>query len=573
MESALLSEPELQSILQAERERLLKQAGLQNAPTEHFKRPVERDFLRKDREKTTILFGGFTWKHEKLIKGALTSLGYRSDYIPTPNVAGFQAGKKYGNNGQCNPTYFTVGNLVNFLQGLEAKGLTKSQICNDFVFVTAGACGPCRFGMYEAEYRLALRNSGFGDFRVMLFQQKNGIQLGQEAGFEMNTDFFMGLASSLLLGDLLNELAYTIRPFEVRPGQTDEVLSRAMDHMYEVMQRHKVFKLSNDQIKKRLGKRGEILETLGKFGKHLFSEHYVKGLRQAAALFDEIECDYTRVKPVVKITGEFWAQTTEGDGNFNMFNFLEREGAQVLVEPIATWLGYMLNQGLTLAGDKRRLAADGRRLSWRREPLQTLKAETAFLKKKTYLGIANALFYREYERLRGATGGRVHALADQKELLNLAHPYYHSRSAGGEGHLEVGKNIYYHIHNLAHMALSLKPFGCMPSTQSDGAQAKVVSDYPDMIFLPLETSGEGEINAHSRTQMALGEAKSKAKKEMETVLAGIHDRTGLHMDDLRAYIAHHPELKAARLHIPHHKGVTGTAANYLLYVSELAKAA
>ena len=34
-----------------------------------------------------------------------------------------------------------------------------------------------------------------------------------------------------------------------------------------------------------------------------------------------------------------------------------------------------------------------------------------------------------------------------------------------------------------------------------------------MIYLPIETSGEGEINAHSRVQMALGEAKTKAKRE------------------------------------------------------------
>ena len=51
---------------------------------------------------------------------------------------------------------------------------------------------------------------------------------------------------------------------------------------------------------------------------------------------DAIEIDRMRVRPIVKITGEFWAQTTEGDGKFNMFRFLEREGAQVLVEPIAT---------------------------------------------------------------------------------------------------------------------------------------------------------------------------------------------------------------------------------------------
>ena len=38
-----------------------------------------------------------------------------------------------------------------------------------------------------------------------------------------------------------------------------------------------------------------------------------------------------------------------------------------------------------------------------------------------------------------------------------------------------------------------------------------------MIFLPIETSGEGEVNAHSRVQMALGEAKAKAKLEFAAV--------------------------------------------------------
>ena len=128
------------------------------------------------------------------------------------------------------------------------------------------------------------------------------------------------------------------------------------------------------------------------------------------------------------------------------------------------------------------------------------------------------IFAREYHRIVDALGGTAHRLVDQYELQRLGHPYYNSRAGGGEGHLEVAKNIYYTNKELAHMVLSLKPFGCMPSTQSDGAQSAVVSHYKDMIFLPIETSGEGEINAHSRVQMALGEAKAKAKLEFREVL-------------------------------------------------------
>jgi len=37
------------------------------------------------------------------------------------------------------------------------KKASAQDILDNFVFFTAGSCGPCRFGMYEAEYRFALR--------------------------------------------------------------------------------------------------------------------------------------------------------------------------------------------------------------------------------------------------------------------------------------------------------------------------------------------------------------------------------------------------------------------------------
>jgi hypothetical protein len=146
----------------------------------------------------------------------------------------------------------------------------------------------------------------------------------------------------------------------------------------------------------------------------------------------------------------------------------------------------------------------------------------------------------------------------------MAHPFYNQFARGGEGHLEVGKNVYYTVHKLCHMVLALKPFGCMPSSQSDGVQSAVINKFKDMIFLPIETSGEGEVNAHSRVQMALGEAKVKAKGEFEQCLKS----TGKSLQDIRAYIDEHPELKRPFYHVPHREGVAGTAAQFILHVSD-----
>src|SRR5437667_2936719 len=196
--------------LMAERDRLRRDAGLSDV--KHFQRPQERAFLAHERDQVTILFGGLTWKHESLIRAVFQGNRYRCETLPVPDVAAFQLGKEYGNNGQCNPTYFTVGNLVQFLQSLEAQGLSRQEIIDKYVFFTAGSCGPCRLGMYEADYRYALQNAGFDGFRVLLFQQSGGLsQSDAEAGLELNLDFFLGILNALNCGDVLNEVAYHLR--------------------------------------------------------------------------------------------------------------------------------------------------------------------------------------------------------------------------------------------------------------------------------------------------------------------------------------------------------------------------
>lgn len=552
-------------LLIEERKRLEEEYGMNSKKIDHFKRPFEKAFAKDQRDETTILFGGLTWKHEKLIKGALEGLGYKTNYIPTPNKKAFQLGKEYGNNGQCNPTYFTVGNLVQYLQELENKGESRQDIIDKYVFFTAGACGPCRFGMYEAEYRLALRNSGFEGFRVLLFQQTAGLsQEEAQAGLEMNLDFFLGIINAMMLGDIINEIGYHIRPYEVNEGETNKVMKEVIDLFYDKLKNKKYFDFNS-----RLGKIIQKLpasEYVTKFIDQILGDYYLEAAENAKVKFNSIKVDRTRMKPIVKITGEFWAQTTEGDGNFNMFPFLEREGAQVLVEPIATWIMYMLHQAKSVNEDQKGMNIY-KDLDSKLSAKEKIKLMKEYNSSKAILILAEKIFEREYNRYRKTFGDLPHELIKQDVLKKLAHDFYHSRVEGGEGHLEVGKSIYYTVNDLCHMILSLKPFGCMPSTQSDGVQSAVSSHYKEMIFLPIETSGEGDVNAHSRVQMALGEAKAKAKQEYKECL----DKTGYSIEEIKAYIDSHEELQKPFYHVSHRKGISGVAANFILDVAELMK--
>ena len=561
-------EREIEHRVAAERRRLEAAAARRTAPR-HFHRPIERPFTAAERNLVTILFGGLTWKHEWLIRAAFESAGYKVELLPTPDVAGFQLGKEFGNNGQCNPTYFMTGHLIKYLQGLEAKGVSRQEIVDKYVFFTAGSCGPCRFGMYEAEYRLAVENAGFRGFRVLLFQQDDGIEAASgEAGLKFGVDFGLGAFNALNFGDVLNDVCCQIRPYEVQPGETERVSKEMMTQLSSAIRDHRMFHvkdrapqwLARHILANRVAE--AVTHTTGKIVDHLWGTQTSEALRAARERLSQIEVDRLRVKPLVKVTGEFFAQTTEGDGNFHMFQFLEREGAEIKVEPIANWIMYLLWQAKAHHRDRKWLDMH-KPPAWAVH--RRLLAELRFQKKQLFFGVGEALYTHLYRRVVNGLGGIGHELLDMQELARLAQPYYHRFARGGEGHLEVAKNIYYTVHKKAHMVLSLKPFGCMPSTQSDGTQSAVMNHFKDMIFLPIETSGEGEINAHSRVQMALGEAKAKAKLEFLQSLESTRKR----LEDIQSFVAEHRELRQPFYKVPHVEGVTGTAANFVRHVSDV----
>src|SRR5262247_430387 len=280
-------EQEIQRRVEEERRRM--ESRQKNRERAHFHRPIERPFTAAERDRVTILFGGLTWKHEWLIRSVFASAGYKVELMPTPDVAGFQLGKEFGNNGQCNPTYFMVGHLIKYLQGLEATGISRQEIVDKYVFFTAGSCGPCRFGMYEAEYRLGVQNAGFDGFRILLFQQDDGINAASgEAGLKFTVDFGLGAFNALNFGDVLNDICYQIRPYEMVPGQTDRVFQEAMERLTASLRDRRMFRLAEakpEWLAKWMASKRKvegISSTLGKVVDHLWGKQTKEFLRDAS---------------------------------------------------------------------------------------------------------------------------------------------------------------------------------------------------------------------------------------------------------------------------------------------------
>jgi predicted nucleotide-binding protein (sugar kinase/HSP70/actin superfamily) len=483
-------------------------------------------FTRDERDRVTVLFGGLHWRAERVLRAVFENLGYRARVLPTATREDLVAGKELADIGQCCPTSFTTGNLVNFLKS-EARQHGAEEVAKRYVYLTAGACGACRFGQYHQSYELALRNSGLEAFRMFLLAQDRLDQGDVKGGgLQIDLPFSVGALWAVLVTDVLQDLEYQVRPYEVVSGETDRVVRECVDHLVEVF-----------RTRPRRGKKW------GAVAWHLTTDYFTRALREVHRRFHAIEVDRLRVQPVVKITGEFYLQTVEGDPNHNIHRWLEGEAAEVYPAAVAVWLDYWMRW--YVQGFEDFLGID----RWARAKIVAVRS-------------LQQIFRWTYDRFRTALGGLPRALPDQYELRKLAAPYFHSRLSGGEGDMLVGKALWAHLRKKAHMICELSPYSCLPNTMSIGAMAAAGGRHPDLLYAPLEIKGDAEVHVLSRCQMILTEAKKRAQREYEQTLV----RTGLTTADVRAYVDAHPELRRATYRVPP-ADVAGTAARLVLEVA------
>ena len=131
--------------------------------------------------------------------------------------------------------------------------------------------------------------------------------------------------------------------------------------------------------------------------------------------------------------------------------------------------------------------------------------------------------------------------------------------------MEVGKLIMNVVHQKAHMTLSVKPFGCMPSAGvSDGVQSAITEKFPGTIFCPVETSGDGRVNFYSRVQMYLFKAKQAAHAEYARAL----EENGVTLDQVKAFLDASPRFrspfyKAAHIYSGNNADLVAAIAPYI----------
>lgn len=202
----------------------------------------------------------------------------------------------------------------------------------------------------------------------------------------------------------------------------------------------------------------------------------------------------------VRITGEFFASMTDGEASYGLVRWLESRGALVEPPALTEWALYLLWQFAPSLRER------GKRLRDAISRAFTRAAITAGLPRTT--------------------------IDDPAELAASAAPYYASDLRGGAGHLEVGTFLATERDDRADLVVSVKAFASTPSSSISDAVIHALARTSRLAFVSVETTGDAEMQAASRLELALDmAARARAKTSRST-----RPRT-----TTRAVISHPPD--------------------------------
>lgn len=257
------------------------------------------EFTREMKKDYTIITPNMAPIHFELIKDVLISFGYKIDLLTTTGREIVDEGLKYVHNDTCYPALLSIGQMMHALHSGKYD-LSKVAL----VMTQTG--GGCRASNYIHLLRKALKKDGL-DYIPVISLNLSGLE--SNSGFKITLPLLRRAIAALTYGDLLMLLKNQTKPYELRAGESDRLVS--------------------DWIKKLTG---------------LFEQNKAFTQREVRAYFDEITQSFAdieverRPKTKVGIVGEIYVKYSALANN-GLEDFLFRQGCEVMVPGI---VGFMI---------------------------------------------------------------------------------------------------------------------------------------------------------------------------------------------------------------------------------------
>ncbi len=182
-------------------------------------------------------------------------------------------------------------------------------------FLLPTANGPCRFGQYVALLRRILDDQGYENVPILSFTSADGYAgVGDQARELIRTAW-----RAVVVQDILLKLLLKTRPYEVNPGQTDEVYLDCLDLMSEIVARQGI---TNKE-------RMADLQA---------------GLRRVKKAFLAIPVK-DEDRPLIGVVGEIFCRLNTFANN-ELIRHIEAQGGECWLAGVGEWVWYTNDGGL-----------------------------------------------------------------------------------------------------------------------------------------------------------------------------------------------------------------------------------
>ena len=419
------------------------------------------EFTAEMRKDYTILLPNMCSIHFEIIKNVFLNHGYHVELLTTTGREIVDEGLKYVHNDACYPALLTIGQMMNALH-------SGKYDLNKVALVMTQTGGGCRASNYIHLLRKALQADGLGHVPVISLSAAG---LEKNSGFKITLPMLRAALAGLLYGDELMLLSNQTRPYELRKGETDELVAGWV---------------------KRLSA--------------LFRERKAYQRRVMPRWLDEIADSFAAIRreerpEVVKvgIVGEIYVKYSPLANN-HLEEFLASQGCEVMVPGLLGFLLYCTDnpvEDIDLYGGSR------------------FKRLTRLVAAKYLRGFENELI-RAVEKQ-----GVFKAPWRHEKLFAVGRTVIGSGCKMGEGWLLTAEMVELISHGYSNIVCT-QPFGCLPNhIVGKGMIRKLRERYEGANIVAIDYDpGATRVNQENRIKLMLSVARENLASAQEKREAG-----------------------------------------------------
>ena len=361
--------------------------------------------------------------HARMIAAMLRCYGLQAEVLPRSTDSDLTLARRVVNGEECLPL---IQNVQDFLEYLQVNGET-----DNLAFFQGWASGPCRYGLYAPTQSLILNKLGYGEGRVMSVKLADTLKM-------FGLGFAVGLYDGMLALDTLYKLLHSTRPYELEPGQSD------------------------DLFKKYIGELEDLVSTTRvKYGPLVAGRH----IRDLEDLIRRAGRDFRAVprsdedRPRIAVAGEFYVRLDDRC-NQDVVAQIERAGGEVSLSPATELFLY------TAYINDREAA----------EEFGHTRQAGSLVRSLGFRGLL-WLARRDEKRMDEAAGlSHDEHEPSPQEIAEIAEKYV-SPHYGGEPPMTIGRTCALARRGFIDGAVMVAPFTCMPGSVVEAQLGQIRKDF------------------------------------------------------------------------------------------------